>query len=123
MNEIMVILGSLVLIGLIVWWFFMKPESDLVVAESDGKQQSITIVVDGGYTPNRIQLQKGLPTKLIFNRKDGSSCFNEVVLPDFGVSAKLPVNKEHTIEIQPDTAGRYTYSCGMHMFFGEVIVK
>jgi len=123
MTEIIVVLSSLVLIGLIVWWFFMKPVSNLIVVENDGKQQSVTIVVDGGYTPNRIQLQKGLPAKLVFLRKDGSSCFDEVVLPDFGVSSKLPVNKEHIIEIQPDKAGRYTYSCGMHMFFGEINVK
>lgn len=122
MNGLIVIIISLLLIGLIVWWFLMKPETDIVAANSDGKQQSITIVVDGGYTPNRIQLQKGIPAKLTFLRKDKSSCFGEVVLPDFGVSAKLPVNKDFLITVQPDVTGRYTYSCGMHMFFGEVFV-
>ena len=101
----------------------MKPEAGIVTAVNDGQQQSITITVDGGYTPNRIQLQKGVPAKLVFQRKDASSCFDEVVLPDFGISTKLPVNKDFEIKLQPDTAGRYTFSCGMHMFFGEVIVK
>lgn len=123
MDTILVLLSSLAAIGLIVWWFLMKPESDITVAASDGNQQSITINVDGGYTPNRIQLQKGVPATLIFKRKDASTCFDEVVLPDFGISTKLPVNKDFEITVQPDTAGRYTYSCGMHMFFGEVIVK
>lgn len=123
MSEILVLLGSAGLIGLIVWWFFMKPDTEIVAAEIKNGEQLINIVVSGGYTPRKIQLQKDVPTKLVFTRKDASSCFDEVVLPDFGKQAKLPVDRDYTIEIKPDKAGRYTYSCGMHMFFGEVIVK
>ncbi|MGH7196369.1 MAG: cupredoxin domain-containing protein [Candidatus Saccharimonadales bacterium] len=123
MDTLLVLLGSGLLIGLIVWWFFMKPDSEVVVVEGGADHQSVTITVDGGYTPQKIQLRKGVPATLIFHRKDASSCFDEVVLPDFGVSTKLPVNKDFVIKVQPDKPGRYTYSCGMHMFFGEVIVK
>lgn len=123
MTDMLVVISSLALIGLIVWWFFMKPDAEVVAAEIIGDQQTITVVVSGGYTPNKILLKQGVPAKLVFNRKDASSCFDEVVLPDFGVQRKLPVNKSLTIEVTPDKAGRYTYSCGMHMFFGEVIVK
>lgn len=123
MSDIAVFFGSLSIISLIVWWFFMKPESDVVTAKIENGEQTINIVVSGGYTPHKIQLQKNVPAKLIFTRKDASSCFEEIVLPDFGVQRKLPVNSDLAIEVKPDKAGRYTYSCGMHMFFGEVIVK
>lgn len=123
MSEVVVFVGSLVAIGLIIWWFFAKPKSEAVVAESDGKHQTVTITVNGGYTPQKVELQQGLPATLVFHRRDPSHCLEEVVLPDFGVQTKLPLNKDFAIKIQPDTPGRYTYSCGMHMFFGEVIVK
>ena len=119
----LVLLGSAGLIGLIVWWFFMKPDTGVVAAKINGNQQTINIVVSGGYTPHKIQLRQGIPAKLVFTRKDTSSCLEEIVLPDFGVQRKLPVDKDVTIEVKPDKAGRFTYSCGMHMFFGEVIVK
>jgi plastocyanin domain-containing protein len=123
MEKLLVLFGSIGVIGLIVWWFFAKPADDAVAATSDGNMQTINITVSGGYTPNRVILAKGVPAKLIFTRQDASSCFEEVVLPDFGITAKLPVNKQHEIEIQPDEAGNYHYTCGMHMFSGEIIVK
>jgi plastocyanin domain-containing protein len=123
MEQLLIGVGSIAAIGFIVWWFFGKPTEDVVAADSDGSVQTITITVSGGYTPNRIQLQKGVPAKLIFHRTDPSSCLDEVILPDFGVQAKLPVNKAYEIAIQPDTAGSYHYVCGMHMFSGEIIVK
>lgn len=123
MSELLVLLGSAGLIGLIIWWFFMKPDTEIVVAEIKDGLQTIHIVASGGYTPHKIQLQQGIPAKLVFTRKDTSSCLEEIVLPDFGVQRKLPVDKDVTIEVKPIKTGRFTYSCGMHMFFGEVIVK
>ncbi len=123
MEQILILLGSIVMIGSIIWWFFAKPVDDAVDAISDGKLQTINITVSGGYSPNRIVLRQGVPAKLIFTRQDASSCFEEVVLPDFGVKAKLPVDIDYEINIQPDTAGNYHYTCGMHMFSGEIIVK
>jgi plastocyanin domain-containing protein len=123
MEQILVLLGSIVAISLIVWWFFAKPTEDAVTAISDGKLQTINITVSGGYSPNRVMLLRGIPAKLIFTRKDASSCFDEVVLPDFGIKAKLPINKTYEIDIQPDAAGSYHYTCGMHMFSGEIVVK
>ncbi len=123
MGQLLVLLGSIILIILIIWWFFAKPAEDAVAAASDGKVQTINITVSGGYTPNRVILNKGVPAKLIFTRQDASSCFEEVVLPDFGIKATLPVNQDYEIEIQPDAAGSYHYTCGMHMFSGEIIVK
>lgn len=123
MSDPLVVLTSMTLIGLIVWWFFMKPDTEIVAAEVKGNQQTINIIVSGGYTPKKILLRKDVPAKLVFTRKDTSSCLEELILPDFGVQRKLPVNQDVTIDIKPDKTGRYTYSCGMHMFFGEVFVK
>lgn len=123
MTDLLVLLSSLTLVGLIVWWFFMKPDTEVIAAKMDGGYQTIAITASGGYTPQKVLLQKDIPARLVFTRKDASSCLEEIVLPDFGIQKKLPVNEPVTIEVKPDKAGRFTYSCGMHMFFGEVVVK
>lgn len=123
MSDLLVIISSLALIGLIIWWFFMKPEGEVEAAKFNDGEQTVSIIASGGYKPNKIVLRKDIPAKLVFTRKDPSSCLEEVILPDFGVQRKLPVNRELAITIKPEKSGRYTYSCGMHMFFGEIIVK
>ncbi len=122
-DKLIVLFSAVGLISLIVWWFFGKHTSEAVAATVDGNQQSVEITVDGGYTPNVITLKRGVPANLIFLRKDPSGCLEEVVIPDFGVSSKLPVNKPLTIKINPMEAGEFKYACGMNMFFGKVVVK
>ncbi len=123
MDKIIIIAAGIVGIGLIVWWFFGKRTTESVAATRQGARQTVEIVVDGGYLPGTIELEKGIPADLVFIRKDKSSCFEEVILPDFGVRNNLPVDKPHTITIMPSDAGEYKYSCGMNMFFGKVVVK
>lgn len=123
MDNLAVVLIALVSIGLIVWWFFGKRQSETVVADKQDGKQVAQIIVDGGYKPGIIELEKGVPTELTFIRKDTSSCFEEVVLPDFGISTHLPINKPYIVSIMPNETGEYTYACGMNMFFGKVVVK
>lgn len=123
MDKLFVVVGSAGLIGLIVWWFFGKKDMVAVEATDMGEYQTVEIVVDGAYMPNTVVLQRGKLAKLVFLRKDVSGCFEEVVLPDFGVSQKLPVGKSFEINVNPDKVGEFKYSCGMHMFFGTVVVK
>lgn len=122
-DKIIVLVVAVGLIGLILWWFFGNRSSDEVAATLIGNEQSVEIVVDGGYTPNVVTLKKGIPAKLVFLRKDKSGCLEEVVLPDFGVRTKLAVNVPQAIEISPTETGEFRYACGMNMFYGKVVVK
>jgi plastocyanin domain-containing protein len=121
-NKLIVVATAIGLIGLIVWWFFGKHTGEAVAATIADNEQSIEITVDGGYTPNVVTLKKGIPAKLTFLRKDPSGCLEQLVMPDFGVSRTLPVNKPQIIEITPTEIGEFKYACGMNMFFGKVVV-
>ncbi|MBW3537921.1 cupredoxin domain-containing protein [Candidatus Parcubacteria bacterium] len=123
MDKIIVLTASAGLIGLIIWWFFGQPKSPAVAASGDGREQSVEITVEGGYSPQVVSLRRGVPAKLVFTRKDTSSCLEEVVLPEFGIRQKLPVGQKYEINIQPDKPGRFRYACGMNMFFGTIEVK
>ncbi len=121
--QILVFLLSLVTIGMIIWWFLGNRQTEAVSAEVVGNLQKVQIIVEGGYKPEVIRLKAGVPAELTFLRKSASSCFDEVLLPDFGKQAALPVNEPYVITIKPDKIGTFTYSCGMHMFFGKIEVR
>ena len=112
------VLGVL-LIVLIVWWFWMyKPKA--VMAD----KQAVTVIVDGGsYTPSRIQLEVGEITTLQFIRKDPSPCAATVVFSDLDISEELPLNKIKTINVPALSVGRYSFTCQMKMYRGELIVE
>lgn len=105
------------LLAAFTYWFFLMKKSKAVEAD-----ESVDIVVEGGYSPETISVRKGKTTKLNFIRKDPSACLEEVVLGDFHVRKQLPLGQKVTIEITPRNAGEYTYSCGMNMFHGKIIV-
>lgn len=116
MTVLVNILGA-GLIAVTVWFFLGKKEE--VVTQVKG---SVTITVDGGYTPNVIQIKKGETTTLNFFRKDPSSCLEEVVIPDLKVRQFLPLDKTTPITITPHKAGTFDIHCGMNMFHGKIEV-
>ncbi|PSB22764.1 hypothetical protein C7B61_00675 [filamentous cyanobacterium CCP1] len=114
--------GGLGLIGLELWWFLLsKPKSRK--ASTQGGIQEITVTVDGGYEPSQIVVQAGQPVRLNFDRKDPSSCLEEVRFPDFRIAQELPLNQVTAIEFTPDKPGKYEFTCGMNMFRGVVEVQ
>lgn len=116
-DNVIVIIAGLAGIAFTYWFFLMKKGK--VVAVSG----SVDIIVEGGYSPEVIAVKKGQTTKLNFIRKDPSSCLEEVVLADFRIRKALPLNQPVTIEITPQKRGEFSYSCGMGMYHGKIIVK
>jgi len=117
MNKIIVSIFGILSILFTYWFFFMKKTNTV---QAEGK---IDILVDGGYKPEKISIPYGKTTKLIFERKDSSTCLEEVILADFKVRKFLPLNEKTEIEINPTKKGEFDFSCGMGMFHGKLIVK
>ncbi|HUR91503.1 MAG TPA: cupredoxin domain-containing protein [Gemmatimonadaceae bacterium] len=105
-------------IALVNWYFFAAGRGAATVTGSE-----VVIVVDGGYSPATIRARAGEQLRLVFDRRDTSSCSEEVVFPDFGVRKFLPHGERTTIEITPPTPGRYEFMCGMSMLRGTVIAE
>lgn len=124
-DKILILIFSILGIVFTYWFFLMKKES---VFSVDGTRDStgdlkVDIVVDGGYIPSVISVPKGKTTKITFIRNDSSSCLEEVVLGDFKIKKFLPLNKRVTIEIKPEEEGEYSFSCGMNMYHGKIVVR
>lgn len=123
MDKLIVIIAATLLIGFIVWWFFSKRTITEMEATMTNNTQEVSVEVNGGYLPNTVVLKQGVPASIIFNRKDPSGCFEQVVFPDFGITEHLPINKEYAIDIDTSKPGEYPYACGMNMFQGKVVIK
>jgi Cu+-exporting ATPase len=84
--------------------------------------QEITVVVAGGYKPDTIVAKKGMPLKLVFDRRETNPCSDEVLLPEFGIRQALPAHARTTIEVIPQREGDFPFSCGMNMLHGKIRV-
>ncbi len=113
----MVNLGGLLLIGLIVWWFWLYSAK-----ESAADEGEILIVVENGvYQPARLRVKAGEQLVLQFVRKDASPCAEMVLFPDLEISETLPLNKPKTIRLPALEPGEYKFHCQMQMYRGELV--
>lgn len=114
---------GLALIGLVVWFFWLKRARGTAAVATAGGVQEATIVVKGGYTPDVILVRRGRPVRLVFRREETATCSEMVLLPDFDRSARLPTGQAVAVEFTPRQTGAYPFSCQMGMFHGTVIVE
>jgi plastocyanin domain-containing protein len=91
-------------------------------APRPGEPVKIT-VTRNGYEPWRVQARKGVPLTLVVTRTTDETCATEVVLPEYGIDRKLPLNEPVTITFTPDRTGELRYACAMKMFQGVIDVR
>jgi Cu+-exporting ATPase len=120
LGDAVVVVGGLGLAGVLAWFFFGKRAA--TEARVAGGHQDVTIVVQGGYSPNIVRARKGVPLRLRFDRREGSDCTSRVIFPDFKVSKSLPAFATTTLELTPEEAGEFEFSCHMNMVHGKLIV-
>lgn len=113
---IVIIIAALGVVG--VYWFFLGKRTKVVKVSGD-----IEIIVDGGYTPDTIEIPAGTATTIHFLRKDPSSCLEEVIISEFKIRRTLPLNERVDVQITPPQAGKFQFSCGMGMYHGTLIVR
>ena len=122
-TNILVILGGLVLIAGIAWFFWGPRKSGTHAALTTSGYQEAMILVKGGYTPDIIVVQHGKPVRLTFRREETAACSEMVVFGDFNKSAKLPEGESVPVEFVPDKPGEYEFTCQMGMLRGKLIVE
>lgn len=125
-TEWSVIAGAVVTIAWVNWYFCVAGRTPALAAVATASAAGnaiaeVVITVDGGYSPNAVRVKAGQPVRLVFDRKDDSSCSEEVVIPEFGVRKFLPTGERTTIEVTPPAAGKYPFMCGMSMLRGTII--
>ncbi len=119
-QDWLVLVGAAV-VTLLLAWFFFGPKKSRRAAISDGVQE-VKVTVKGGYSPDHIEVQAGVPVRLLFDRQEAGDCTSKVVMSDFRINQSLPADTVTAVEFTPTEAGDYGFACGMNMIHGNVRV-
>ncbi len=93
-------------------------------AQVEKNLQTVTIEASGtGFKPAQVELKAGVPARLVFTRVTDQTCATEVIFPDLKITKKLPLNKPVTVEFTPAKPATLTFTCGMDMLSGKLVVK
>jgi len=122
-SQILVTVLGTGLIGFVGWFFFLAPHQVTAAVSSSSGIQQVDITVKGGYSPDVIEVEQGKPVQLNFYRDEDNSCSEELLLPDFNIRRELASFQTTTIEFLPQQTGTFTFTCGMHMLRGSLVVK
>jgi plastocyanin domain-containing protein len=120
--EVIVVVGGIAGVGFVLWYFF-GPKERVAAAVGEAGVQEVKVTVEGGYAPDVIVVKKDKPVRLDFYRNETASCSDRVIFGDFGIAKELPAYKTTTIEFTPDKAGEFTFTCGMNMMRGKLVVE
>jgi plastocyanin domain-containing protein len=121
-TEILVVIAGALAIGAVLWYFFGKREGVAAQAGAGGVRE-VRITVKGGYSPDVVVVKQGRPVRLDFYRDETASCSEQVVFGDFGIARDLPAFKTTSIELTPQQPGEFTWTCGMNMLRGKLVVQ
>jgi plastocyanin domain-containing protein len=120
--ETLVVVGGVALIALVLWYFFGEREA-VAATTTEGGVQEIKITVKGGYSPDVVVVKQGRPVRLDFYRDETASCSEQVVFGDFGIARDLPAYRSTAVEFTPQKSGEFTWTCGMNMLRGKLVVE
>ena len=121
--EWLVVLGGAAAIVWVNWYFFLAERSAASATVGEGGIQEVTVTVRGGYEPAEVRVKRGAPVRLVFDRQETNGCSEEVVFPDFGVRRFLPAHRRTAVELTPERAGTYEFTCGMSMLRGRLVAE
>jgi plastocyanin domain-containing protein len=122
--EWIVLLAGLAATAWVNWYFFIAGREPATVASAspDGVQQ-VTIEVEGGYSPSAVRVRRDAPVRLVFDRKETSSCSEELVIGSLGVRRYLTPFEKTAVDLPPLSPGTYDFTCGMGMLHGKLVVE
>lgn len=86
--------------------------------------QNITLQVTAkGFEPNKISVKPGTHVVLKITRKTDDTCATQVKIKEKNINAKLPLNKEVSVDVGTLAKGDIKFACGMDMISGHIIVE
>ena len=121
--QILVLLAGIAAIAWVNWYFFLAGREAAVATAGAGGIQEAVIVVEGGYSPAVVTVERDRPVRLVFDRRETSSCSEEIVIPDFGIRRFLPPHQRTVVDLPASGPGTHELTCGMSMLHGRLVVE
>src|SRR5215470_17451967 len=80
---------------------FVAISISAATVRQDGAQTATVEITEKGFEPSSLKLKAGAPAKVTFVRKTDATCAKEVVIKEYKIERKLPLNEPVTIEFTP----------------------
>jgi plastocyanin domain-containing protein len=102
-----------------------KPAAEAAAPAKAGEPRTIALsVTEKGYEPSPVTLKQGEPVKLVLTRTTDHTCATEIVLDEYDINAKLPLNQPVEVTFTPNKTGKLVYGCAMgKMLSGTFMVE
>lgn len=94
----------------------------LTVGAKPAVQKFTVKITERGFEPVSLRLRRGVQARITFLRTTDRTCATEVVIRDFGIKRDLPLNQPVVITLTPNKKGEFSFTCGMNMVHGKLIV-
>ncbi len=121
--QISVTVFGVLLIILVNWYFFFSKRKTTQARTETGGIQQVKVIVKGGYSPDVIVVRKGIPVRIDFYRDETAECSDTIVFGDFNIRKPLPAFRTTSVHFVPEKRGEYSFTCGMGMMKGRLIVE
>jgi RND family efflux transporter MFP subunit len=79
-------------------------------------------ITAAGLAPARVSVPANQPVDLVFIRRVSETCGTEVAIPHLNVRQDVPLDTRITIRLPPQPPGELSFSCGMDMLKGVIVV-
>lgn len=79
-------------------------------------------VDERGYHPGTIPVERGETVTLVFTRTTSRGCGGTLVVPSRDIRRELPVDRPVEITLTIRDRERLTFTCGMGMYRGALVV-
>jgi uncharacterized protein len=89
----------------------------------DGVQEFTVRAANGGYTPNYLSAQAGMPIRLRMVTQDSLGCERAFTIPQLGIEQVLPATGEVVIDLPAQSGGEIFFSCSMGMYTGIIRIE
>ena len=86
----------------------------------DGVQVA-EIAVAGGYSPDVVRVEPGVPVRLRLERAEDSACSERLVIADLGIDVQLTAHGTTVVDLPPLAEGVHEFTCGMGMLHGTIV--
>ncbi len=84
----------------------------------------LSISVDAtGYHPAEARAPAGQPVRLVFTRTADDGCGQQLVFPEQKIRKDLPLKQPVAVDLTMPASGKVTFTCGMDMYKGAVVVE
>jgi plastocyanin domain-containing protein len=88
-----------------------------------GEPRTIALsVTEKGYEPSPVTLKQGEPVKLVLTRTTDHTCATEIVLDEYNINTKLPLNEPVEVAFTPTKTGQLVYGCAMGKMISGVFM-